>query len=126
MPKKILVVEDSEVIRELLIQLLEEDYEVVTAIDGRDGIEQALRHKPDLILMDLSLPVLDGWSAVSQIKAIPSLATVPVIAVSAHAMRGEEDAARHAGCDDYLTKPIRERVMFEKLTRFLGSPGQDA
>jgi two-component system cell cycle response regulator DivK len=126
MTKTILVVEDSEVIRELLIQLLEEHYEVVTAVNGQDGIDQALRHKPDLILMDLSLPVLDGWSAVSQIKAMPSLASVPVIAVSAHAMRGEEESARNAGCDDYLTKPIRERVLFDKLARFLGSPERDA
>jgi CheY-like chemotaxis protein len=70
--------------------------------------------------MDLSLPVIDGWTAVRHIKGILSLETVPIIAVSAHAMRGDEEAARDAGCDDYLTKPIRERVLFDKLARFLG------
>ena len=122
MAKKILVVEDAQFIRELLVQLLEDDYDVLTAANGREGIEQALLHRPDLILMDLSLPEVEGWTAVRQIIDIASLKTVPIIAVSAHAMRGDEEAARAAGCDDYLTKPIRERVLFDKLARFLGPP----
>ncbi len=118
--KKILVVEDIEFNRELLVQLLEDDYQVVTANDGAAGIEMAEETLPDLILMDLSLPVIDGWEATRRIKSNERLKHIPVIAVTAHAMQGDEEKARAAGCDDYLTKPIDEDLLIEKLKEFLG------
>jgi two-component system, cell cycle response regulator DivK len=118
--EKILIVEDIELNRELLIQLLEEDYALAVAIDGAAGVEKAATERPDLILMDLSLPVLDGWEATRRIKADPATARIPVIALTAHAMSGEEDKARAAGCDDFLTKPIDEDLLFAKLRRWLG------
>jgi len=118
--KRILVVEDIEFNRELLVQLLEDAYEVVTANDGAAGIETAEEMLPDLILMDLSLPVIDGWEATRRIKSNDRLKHIPVIAVTAHAMQGDEEKARSAGCDDYLTKPIDENLLLEKLGGFLG------
>jgi len=118
--KKILIVEDIEFNRELLVQLLEDDYQVVTANDGAAGIEMAEETLPDLILMDLSLPVIDGWEATRRIKSNERLKHIPVIAVTAHAMQGDEEKARAAGCDDYLTKPIDEDLLIEKLKGFLG------
>jgi two-component system cell cycle response regulator DivK len=119
--KRILVVEDTELNRELLVQLLEDDYEVVTAVNGEEGVALAALHRPDLILMDLSLPIVDGWHATRLIKATDGLKDIPIIAVSAHAMSGDEAAARACGCDDYLSKPIREEFLFEKVSRLLGS-----
>ena len=119
---KILIVEDVEYNRDLLVQLLEEEYEVVTAADGAAGIEAAARERPDLILMDLSLPGVDGWEATRRLKAEPETEAIPVIALTAHAMQGDEERARACGCDDYLTKPIDEDLLFGKLARLLG-PG---
>ncbi|MGH7961321.1 MAG: protein kinase domain-containing protein, partial [Candidatus Binatia bacterium] len=113
--KRILIVEDVELNRDLLVQLLEEDYEILTAADGAVGIELAERELPDLILMDLSLPVVDGWEATRRIKANRALNSIPIIALTAHAMKGDEEKARASGCDDYLTKPINENLLFEKL-----------
>lgn len=118
--KKILVVEDIEFNRDLLIQLLEDDYEVITADDGAAGVALAERQHPDLILMDLSLPVVDGWEATRRIKANEALRNIPLIALTAHAMSGDAEKARECGCDDYLSKPIDEDLLFEKLRRFLG------
>jgi two-component system, cell cycle response regulator DivK len=118
--KKILIVEDVEYNRELLVQLLEDEYEILTAADGAAGIESAARHRPDLILMDLSLPEVDGWEATRRLKAWPETAAIPVIALTAHAMQGDEERARACGCDGYLTKPIDEDRLFETLARFLG------
>ena len=118
--KRILVVEDVEFNRDLIVQLLEEEYEILTATNGAEGIEVALRERPDLILMDLSLPVMDGWEATRRIKADEVLRGIPIIALSAHAMKGDEDRARQSGCDDYLSKPLDEDLLFEKLTKFLG------
>ena len=118
--KRVLIVEDVELNRDLLVQLLEEDYELLTATNGAAGVELAERERPDLILMDLSLPVVDGWEATRRIKANPALRHIPIIALTAHAMMGDEDKARAAGCDDYLSKPIDEDLLFEKLVRFLG------
>ena len=118
---KILIVEDVEYNRDLLVQLLEEEYEIVTAADGAAGIEAATRERPDLILMDLSLPGVDGWEATRRLKARPETETIPVIALTAHAMQGDEERARACGCDDYLTKPIDEDRLFEMLARFLGA-----
>ena len=119
---KILIVEDVEYNRDLLVQLLEEEYEVVTAADGAAGIEAAARDRPDVILMDLSLPGIDGWEATRRLKAEPETEAIPVIALTAHAMQGDEERARACGCDDYLTKPIDEDQLFGKLARLLG-PG---
>jgi CheY-like chemotaxis protein len=118
--KKILIVEDVEFNRDLLVQLLEEDYELLTAADGAAGIELASREHPDLILMDLSLPVVNGWEATRRLKANAALRHIPVIALTAHVMTGDEEKAREVGCDDYLSKPIDEDVLFEKLRCFLG------
>ena len=117
--KKILVVEDIELNRDLLEQLLEDDYEVVTADDGAAGIEMAEAMVPDLILMDLSLPIIDGWEATRRIKAADKLKDIPVIAVTAHAMQGDEEKARAAGCDDFVTKPIDEDLLLAKISGFL-------
>jgi two-component system, cell cycle response regulator DivK len=118
--KRVLIVEDVELNRDLLVQLLEEDYEILTAADGAAGIEMAVREHPDLILMDLSLPIVDGWEATRRLKADATLRGIPIIALTAHAMMGDEDKARASGCDDYLSKPINEDLLFEKLRRFLG------
>jgi CheY-like chemotaxis protein len=118
--KRILIVEDIEFNRDLLVQLLEDNYEILTATDGAAGITAAERERPDLIVMDLSLPGVNGWEATRRIKAIPALQHIPIIALSSHAMRGDEEKARQAGCDDYLSKPLDEDLLFEKLTQFLG------
>lgn len=118
--KKILIVEDVEFNLDLLVQLLEDDYELVTARDGAEGIEATGRERPDLILMDMSLPVLDGWEATRRIKADTQLQRIPIIGLSAHAMNGDPEKAREAGCNDYLTKPVDEDLLFAKLKYFLG------
>jgi two-component system cell cycle response regulator DivK len=118
--KKILVVEDIELNRDLVVQLLEDHYEVLTACDGQAAIEVAARERPHLILMDLSLPVVDGWEAARRIKANPALEDIPIIALSAHAMSGDADKARLSGCDDYLSKPLDDELLLEKLSKFLG------
>jgi two-component system cell cycle response regulator DivK len=118
--KRILVVEDVEFNRDLIVQLLEDEYEILTATNGAEGIEVAERERPDLILMDLSLPVMDGWEATRRIKANEALQSIPIIALSAHAMKGDEDRARQSGCDDYLSKPLDEDLLFQKLAKFLG------
>ena len=119
--KRILVVEDQELNLDLLVQPLEEQYEVLTAMDGAAGLELAERERPDLILMDLSLPVIDGWEAARRIKENEDLNHIPVIALTAHAMMGDEDKARACGCDDFMTKPLDEDLLFEKLARLLGA-----
>jgi two-component system, cell cycle response regulator DivK len=121
--KRILVVEDVEYNRDLLVQLLEDEYEILTAADGAAGIEAAARERPDLILMDLSLPGIDGWEATRRLKTSPETDAIPVIALTAHAMQGDEERARACGCDDYLTKPIDEDQLFATLARLLGPDG---
>ena len=118
--KTILIVEDVELNRELLVQLLEDRYRLVLAGDGAAALESAAQSRPDLVLMDLSLPRMDGWEATRRLKADASLAAIPVIVLSAHAMRGDEERARASGCDDFLTKPIDETLLFAKLERHLG------
>jgi CheY-like chemotaxis protein len=117
--KTILVVEDVELNVDLLVQLLEDDYSIVTVGDGAAGLQAAAQIRPDLILMDMSLPLLDGWEATRRLKADPSLGHIPVIALTAHAMHGDEERALACGCDDYLSKPLDEDVLFEKIRRFL-------
>ena len=118
--KRILIVEDVEANRDLLVQLLEEEYTLTITVNGAEGLAAASRDLPDLILMDLSLPVLDGWEAIRRLKSDEALAPIPVIALTAHAMSGDEERARAAGCDDFLTKPIDEDVLFAMLHRWLG------
>ncbi|ETW99353.1 MAG: hypothetical protein ETSY1_15310 [Candidatus Entotheonella factor] len=121
MKKKIMIVEDAALNQELLIQLLEEDYDLITAEDGAQCLDLAARERPDLILLDLSLPVVDGWEAAQRLKANADLRRIPIIALTAHAMLGDEDKARASGCDDYLSKPIRKARLLERLQHFLGS-----
>src|SRR5262244_4661647 len=117
--KTILIVEDVEFNLDLLVQLLEDDYSILTASNGAAGIALAERARPDLILMDLSLPIIDGWEATRRIKANAVLRSTPIIALTAHAMSGDEEKAKAAGCDDYLSKPIDEDLLFVKLRRWL-------
>jgi CheY-like chemotaxis protein len=118
--KTILIVEDVALNVELLTQLLEDDYTLVTAENGAVGVAKATAVRPDLILMDISLPVMDGYTATRTIKADPALGHIPIIALTAHAMAGDEEKARAAGCDDYLTKPLDEELLFTKLAHWLG------
>src|SRR5882724_3222120 len=106
MTKRILVVEDQEDLRSILRDLLiGSGYEVAEAADGRDGVTKAQSERPDLILMDIQLPVIDGYEATRQIKSDPNLKATPIIAVSSFAMKGDEEKARASGCDRYITKP---------------------
>ena len=119
--KTIMIVEDVALNRDLLVQLLEDDYRLVLAPDGEAALKAAMEANPDLILMDLSLPKMDGWEATRRLKADGVLSRIPVIVLSAHAMRGDEERARASGCDDFMTKPIDEDLLFEKLARHLGT-----
>ena len=116
--KTILIVEDIELNVDLLVQLLEDDYHLLIARDGRQGVAMALEHKPDLILMDISLPVMDGYEAVCQIRG--TLPDIPIIGLSAHAMESHMQKAHESGCDDYLTKPLDENLLFAALNKYLG------
>jgi len=121
MTKRILVVEDQEDLRGVLRDLLSgSGYAVVEAADGQDGIDKAKSERPDLILMDIQLPVLDGYEATRQIKADPSLANTPIIAVSSFAMKGDEEKARGAGCDHYVTKPYSPLQLLRTIRGVLG------
>ena len=113
---KILLVEDNEMNRDMLSRRLErKGYTVVLAVDGADGLQQARTQAPDLILMDMSLPVLDGWEATRQLKADAATQHIPVIALTAHAMASDEQKARDAGCDDFDTKPIEFPRLLGKI-----------
>jgi two-component system cell cycle response regulator DivK len=119
---KILLVEDNEMNRDMLSRRLErKGYEVVIAVDGQAGVDMASSANPDLILMDLSLPVMDGWEATRRIKADAATQGIPVIALTAHAMAGDEQKAREAGCDDYDTKPVELNRLLGKIVNLLGS-----
>ncbi len=117
--KKILVVDDTEWNRDLIVQLLEDEYTVLQAVDGEDGVRVTEQEKPDLILMDLGMPVMDGWEATRKIKANDALKHIPIIAVTSHAMVGDEIDARKAGCDDYLSKPVDDEELLKKIKRLL-------
>jgi two-component system cell cycle response regulator DivK len=118
---KILLVEDNELNRDMLSRRLErKGYSVAMAVDGQQGVEMAASEAPDLILMDMSLPVLDGWEATRRIKADERTRHIPVIALTAHAMQGDEDKAKEAGCNDYDTKPVELPRLLEKMANLLG------
>jgi two-component system, cell cycle response regulator DivK len=119
--KKILIVEDVDLNMELLVQLLEDDYELLLAQDGATGLALAVAERPDLVLMDMSLPVMDGWEATRRIKAEPGLNGMRIIGLSAHAMAAAEEQARAAGCDDYLTKPVDDDLLLERIQSILES-----
>ncbi len=118
---KILLVEDNEMNRDMLSRrLARKGYEVAIAIDGQQGIEMARSETPDLILMDMSLPVVDGWEATRQLKSAPETQSIPVIALTAHAMAGDREKAVEAGCNDYDIKPIELPRLLGKIEALLG------
>ena len=121
---KILYVEDNEDnIYMLTNRLTRRGYELVIARDGQEGIDKALAERPALILMDLNLPVMDGWEATRRLKASDATRHIPVIALSAHAMSGDRDKALAAGCDDYDTKPVELPRLLQKIAALLGGRG---
>jgi len=117
---KILLVEDNELNRDMLSRrLVRQGYEVLVAYDGAKGVEMTGTERPDLVLMDMSLPVLDGWEAAQRLKTNPETRSIPVIALTAHAMTADRQRALAAGCDDYDTKPVELPRLLEKMERLL-------
>ncbi|QTA88077.1 response regulator [Desulfonema magnum] len=117
---KILLVEDNEMNRDMLSRRLKrKGYEVIIATDGEQGVSMAKSDFPELILMDMSLPILDGWEATRQLKTAPETQSIPIIALTAHAMAGDRDKAMDAGCDDYDTKPIELPRLLGKMKTLL-------
>ena len=122
---KILIVEDNEMNRDMLSRrLARRGYEIVLAVDGGEGIAAATTESPDLILMDMSLPVIDGWEAARRLKAEPLTRAIPVIGLTAHAMAGDRDKVLEAGCDDYDTKPVELPRLLQKIETLLGRTGE--
>jgi two-component system, cell cycle response regulator DivK len=118
--KKILLVEDNEMNRDMLSRrLVRNGFEVAIAVDGEQGIAMAQSEHPDLILMDMSLPVIDGWEATRRVRASGMTSDIPIIALTAHAMSGDREKAIEAGCDDYDTKPIEMPRLLEKINALL-------
>ena len=115
--KTILLVEDTDLNIDLITQMLEDEFHLLIARDGEQGIGMASERHPDLILMDISLPVMDGYEATRQIRQI--LPSTPILGLSAHAMANEEQKARQAGCNDYLTKPVDEEILIQKIKEYL-------
>lgn len=121
---KILLVEDNEMNRDMLSRrLVRRGYEVIVAEDGAAGVEAVRLQRPDLVLMDMSLPVMDGWEATRKLKASDETRGVPVVALTAHAMAGDEQRARDAGCDGYETKPVELTRLLAKIEALLAKPG---
>ena len=120
---KILLVEDNEMNRDMLSRrLVKRGYEVVVAVDGQEGVAKARAEAPALVLMDMSLPVLDGWEATQALRADPTTRSIPVIALTAHAMAGDRERALAAGCDDFDTKPIELERLLGKMQALLAPP----
>lgn len=120
MTRSILVVEDQEDNRRIVRDLLSsKGFDIIEATDGLAGVEAAKQHQPDLILMDIQLPGIDGYEATSRIKADPDLASIPIIAVTSYALSGDDQKALAAGCDDYVAKPYSPRKLLAKIERFL-------
>ena len=119
---RILLVEDNEFNRDMLSRRLQrKGFDVIIAEDGESGIRLAQETRPDLILMDMDLPVLDGWEATRRLKADPAMSSIPVVALTAHAMKSDHDRAMASGCDDFATKPIEFTVLLDKITRALSA-----
>lgn len=117
---KILLVEDNEMNRDMLSRRLKKKgYDVVMALDGQRGVEMASEESPDIILLDMSLPVMDGWDAAKVLKASEETSSIPIIALTAHAMAGDRDKALNAGCDDYDTKPVDLKRLLAKIEGWL-------
>ena len=117
---KILLVEDNEMNRDMLSRrLIRRGYEVIMAVDGGQGVEMAGSESPDLILLDMSLPVMNGWDAARKLKADSGTDSIPIIALTAHAMGGDREKALEAGCDEYETKPVEFKRLLEKINSFL-------
>jgi CheY-like chemotaxis protein len=118
--KKILIVEDMDINVDLLVQLLEDDYELIVARNGAEGLKKATEERPDLILMDMALPIMDGWETTRRIKSDEAIKHIPIIGLSSHAMSGDAEKAKEAGCDNYLTKPLDDELLFQILAELLG------
>ena len=119
---RILLVEDNEMNRDMLSRrLIKRGHEVVIAVDGRQGLDLAGSERPDIILLDMSLPVIDGWEAARQLKANPSTNAIPIIALTAHAMAGDREKCLEAGCEEYDTKPVDFKRLLGKISGLLGS-----
>lgn len=119
-PKKILVVDDNLDSRELVIKILKnKELQLVEAVDGEDAIKKVAAEMPDLILMDISLPKIDGYEVTRRLKSDRAFAAIPIIALTAHAMKGDRDKAMAAGCDDYITKPINVHDLYDRIKPFL-------
>ncbi len=117
---KVLLVEDNEMNRDMLSRRLQRrGHDVVVSVDGEDGVNKASAELPDIILMDMDLPVLNGWAAVRKIKSAPETQSIPVIALTAHAMAGDREKSLEAGCDDYDTKPVEFARLIEKMETLL-------
>jgi CheY-like chemotaxis protein len=120
---RILLVEDNEMNRDMLSRRLQRrGFDVVIAVDGQEGLDKVTAERPDLVLLDMDLPVVDGWEVARRLKADDGTKTIPVIALTAHAMVGDRDKALAAGCDDYDTKPVEFRRLLEKIRGFLEAP----
>ena len=121
---RLLLVEDNEMNRDMLSRrLARKGFEVMIAVDGQEGIDQTLKEKPDLILMDMSLPVVDGWEATRRLKANPDCCNIPVIGLTAHAMDGDREKCLEAGCNEYETKPVDLPSLLEKISLQLKQVG---
>jgi two-component system, cell cycle response regulator DivK len=121
--KRLLLVEDNEMNRDMLSRRLErKGFQVLLAFDGLQGVTLAIAQKPDLILMDMSLPELDGWEATRRLKADPAMQHIPIIALTAHAMASDRDRCLAAGCDDYDTKPVEFTRLLSKIQALLNPP----
>ena len=119
---KVLLVEDNEMNRDMLSRRLKKrGFDVVMAIDGQQGVDMANAETPDIILLDMSLPVMDGWTAARQLKSDASTKDLPIIALTAHAMSGDREKAMEAGCDDYDTKPVDFKRLLEKINALVGA-----
>ena len=118
--KNILVIEDNEINQDLISRRLQKKgYKVQVANDGEEGLESMKKSKPDLVLLDMSLPKMDGWAVAKVCKETPELHAIPIIALTAHAMQGDREKALEAGCDEYETKPIQFKQLLEKIEKFV-------
>ncbi|MCL7488000.1 MAG: response regulator [Desulfobulbaceae bacterium] len=124
--KKILIVDDNRDSRELVIKILQgKGHQLCEAVDGEDALEKVAAEQPDLILMDISLPKMDGYEATRRLKSDERFASIPVIALTAHAMKGDREKALAAGCEDYISKPINVREFYDRIRVFLVNPAEN-